>query len=226
MVTPETSSNSNGPQLTSATLPDAAPSTASFFLERLRESTALADELHSLKESGALVTIIPEFAETWGPRGEQHPKWHPEGNVWIHTLMVVEALPPHASLALKLAAVFHDIGKPPTFFPHPLTGDISFPGHAHVGADMFRRVIGPRLGIDEETIKTAAEIIEHHMLMHDFFKPQLTSPEFQQHILQLPWIEELIEMQHADVYGTGISAERKIECSYRTRLKALLSANL
>ena len=192
------------------------------FLDSLKSPSGLAESLRELQRSGELSLAIPEFTETWGPRGEQSPDWNPEGNVWTHTLMVVESLPPSASRALTLAAVFHDIGKPATFFKYPTTGGISFPGHAHVGADLLRRVIGPRLGMDEDTIEHAATIIEYHMFMHDFFKPGILRPEFQQHILNLPCVHDLIEIQHADVNGTGISQERKLTASYRERLLALL----
>lgn len=198
---------------------------AETFLNLTKSAPNLAAELRMLRNSGALTTILPEFANTWGPRGEQSPNWHPEGNVWTHTLMVVEALPSNASYALRLAAIFHDIAKPATFFKYPTSGGITFDGHAQVGADMLRRIIGPRLGVDGDTLERAATLIEYHMFMHDFYKPEQVNADFQQHILKLPCVEELIELQHADVNGTGISPERKIEASYRERLRALLATN-
>lgn len=193
------------------------------FLDCARTPSDLATKLTELRTSGDLALAIPEFAETWGPRGEQSPDWHPEGNVWTHTLMVVDSLPANASYALTLAAIFHDISKPATFFKFPTSGGITFHGHAQVGADLFRREIGPRLGLAPAIIEHAANIIEYHMFMHDFFKPEVVRPDFQEHILSLPYIHELIEMQHADVNGTGISQERKVAASYKERFLALVS---
>jgi poly(A) polymerase len=189
----------------------------------VKSSPNLANDLREFKAAGALTLAIPEFADTWGPRGEQSPDWHPEGNVWTHTLMVVESLPQDASYGLKLAAIFHDIGKPATFFKYPTSGGITFAGHAQVGAEMLRRVIGPRLGIDPTILEHAATIVEYHMFMHDFFKPERVGPEFQRHILNLPCIRDLIMIQHADVSGTGISLERKKESSHQSKLLRLVA---
>jgi putative nucleotidyltransferase with HDIG domain len=193
------------------------------FVDIVKNSPNLAHDLREFKAAGALTLAIPEFAETWGSRGEQSPDWHPEGNVWTHTLMVVESLPQDASYGLKLAAIFHDIGKPATFFKYPTSGGITFAGHAQVGAGMLRRVIGPRLGIDSTTLEHAATIVEYHMFMHDFFKADRVGPEFQRHILNLPCIRDLIMIQHADVSGTGISLERKKDASYQSKLLQLLA---
>ena len=46
---------------------------------------------------------------------KQPPQFHPEGDVWIHTLLLLEKLPPHVSRTLAWGALLHDVGKPPTF---------------------------------------------------------------------------------------------------------------
>lgn len=193
------------------------------FLDRVRNSSDLAGDLARMRESGSLERILPEFAETWGPRGQQPVLHHPEGNVWVHTLMVVAALPQDASYALRLATVFHDIAKPPTFFQYPNTDDITFAGHAQVGADMLRRSIGSRLNIDPNTLEYAATVVEYHMFMHEFPNIQRERPEFLEHILQLACIEDLIAIQHADVIGSGLSEQKKQEISFRKPLLALLA---
>ncbi len=193
------------------------------FLDLFKSCDDLAHGLRELRASGDLALAIPEFVETWGPRGDQSPDWHPEGSVWIHTLMVLESLPKDASYELKIAAAFHDIGKPATFFRYPTSGGITFPGHAHVGADMLQRVIGPRLGIDAFAVEHAAQVIEYHMFMHDFFRHDRVNAALQQHILTLPCIHDLIRLQHADVHGTGICGERKAAYSYQARFLELLA---
>ena len=73
----------------------------------------------------------------------QNPEHHAEGNVWIHTMLVVEALvamPAYALLSRRdqeivfLAALLHDIAKYSTTKVDPVTGAISQPGHSQKGA--------------------------------------------------------------------------------------------
>ena len=73
-----------------------------------------------LDASGMLAEILPEVAAMKGV--EQPPEYHPEGDVWMHTLMLLEQLD-HPTPTLALGALLHDVGKPPTFRvagPHPL----------------------------------------------------------------------------------------------------------
>ncbi len=71
------------------------------------------------RDLGVVDRLFPELAALLGC--EQEPDWHPEGDVWVHTLMVIDEcrrriddLPRHAQLALMLGAVCHDFGKPAT----------------------------------------------------------------------------------------------------------------
>ena len=73
---------------------------------------------------------------------EQPPQFHPEGDVWIHTLMLIEQLPPGCSMTLAWGALLHDVGKPPTFRRAP--DRIRFDGHVEIGvaiaAEICRRL--------------------------------------------------------------------------------------
>jgi putative nucleotidyltransferase with HDIG domain len=184
-------------------------------LEILGNSTSLARDISALQKSGELVQAIPEIQETWGARGLQDLRWHPEGSTWTHTVMVLEQLPQDASLPLRLAALFHDIGKPATFFQFPGTTNVLNKGHAHVGADMFRRVIAPRMEIEQTLSDKVATIIDHHMFMHDFFKDDLMTSTFRKSIIALPCFPELVELQHADAMGTGRSLSQRLDSSHR-----------
>src|SRR5258708_26188864 len=70
------------------------------------------------------------------------PQFHPEGDVWTHTLMLIEQLEPGCPLTLAWGALLHDVGKPPTFRVAP--DRIRFDGHVEVGvamgAEICRRV--------------------------------------------------------------------------------------
>ncbi len=66
---------------------------------------------------------------------EQPEQFHPEGDVWIHTLMLLERMR-NPSVTLALGALLHDVGKPPTF---RRADRIRFDGHAALGAKMAVR---------------------------------------------------------------------------------------
>ena len=113
-----------------------------FLAERIRdELTKLLTEgaarlgFELLDESGLLQQLLPEISAMKGV--EQPPQYHPEGDVWIHTRMMLEGLPAGISPALAWGVLLHDVGKPPTFRPASATGDrIRFDGHAEVGVPM------------------------------------------------------------------------------------------
>src|SRR6266849_4734535 len=103
--------------------------------ERLREElTKLLTEgaarrgFELLDEAGLLQQVLPEIAAMKGV--EQPPQFHPEGDVWIHTRMMIEMLPAGSSPTLAWGILLHDVGKPPTFKSAAETGDrIRFNGH-------------------------------------------------------------------------------------------------
>src|SRR5581483_5837353 len=66
-----------------------------------------------LDESGLLPHILPEIAAMRGV--QQPPEYLPEGDVWTHTLMMLERLPPKPPRTLAWGVLLHDVGKPPTF---------------------------------------------------------------------------------------------------------------
>ena len=91
-------------------------------MERLRdELTKILTEgaarrgFELLDQTGLLVYLLPEIAKMKGV--EQPPQFHPEGDVWIHTLMMIGGLPAGSSPTLAWGVLLHDVGKPPTFTP-------------------------------------------------------------------------------------------------------------
>jgi tRNA nucleotidyltransferase (CCA-adding enzyme) len=72
-----------------------------------------------MREWGVLKTVAPELLPLVDT--PQEPEWHPEGDVWIHTMLVIDRavaeitdLDPPRALTVMLAALCHDLGKPPT----------------------------------------------------------------------------------------------------------------
>lgn len=191
------------------------------FVDALETNSDLVSYLREIKASGILAKILPELAATWGERGRQDSKWHPEGDVWTHTLLVLAGLPADSSFILKTATVFHDVGKPLTFFQYPDNGGITNHGHAHAGAEMFRSSIGPRLGLSAVTCDAIAYIIDHHMIMHDALNSAKVSDKLLAEILKSPYARDMIYLQHADAMGTAQSIESRLKRSGKEYLLCL-----
>ena len=89
-----------------------------------------------LDTTGLLPEVLPEIAAMKGV--EQPPQYHPEGDVFVHTLLLLEKLPPGCSKTLAWGALLHDVGKPPTFRVAP--DRIRFDGHVDIGVKMAAEI--------------------------------------------------------------------------------------
>jgi tRNA nucleotidyltransferase (CCA-adding enzyme) len=85
-----------------------------------------------LADTGLLAAVLPEVARMRGVA--QSPDFHPEGDVWVHTLLLLAQLPAGVSETLALGALLHDVGKPVTADVHE--GRITFWGHPAIGAEI------------------------------------------------------------------------------------------
>ena len=120
-----------------------------------------------LDESGLLPHVLPEIAAMKGV--EQPPEWHPEGDVWLHTLLLLQKLEPHPKPTLAWSALLHDVGKPPTFrAPNPTEAKprIRFSGHAEVGATMARHILN-RLRFSNDDTDQIVALVANHMRFGD-----------------------------------------------------------
>jgi poly(A) polymerase len=141
---------------------------ASVSRERVRdELTKMLTEGHArrafelLDETGLLAEVLPEVARMKGV--EQPPQFHPEGDVWAHTLLVLGQLEEGCSLTLAWGALLHDVGKPPTF---RRAERIRFNGHVEVGVAMAGEICQRFRFSNGETRQTLA-LIENHMRFAD-----------------------------------------------------------
>ena len=116
-----------------------------------------------LVESGLMRAILPEILNLRGC--EQPPRWHPEGDVFVHTRLMLSLLPPDASLPLVLSVLFHDIAKPATFERDP-DGRIRFHGHDRLGAEMTGAIL-KRLRYSNAVIEATVSGVRHHMQFKD-----------------------------------------------------------
>lgn len=120
-----------------------------------------------LVESGLMQAILPEILDLQGC--EQPPQFHPEGDVFVHTRLMLSLLPPDASLPLVLSVLFHDIAKPATFTRDPADGRIRFHGHDQLGAEMTEAILR-RLRYPNAVIDATVSGVAHHMRFKDVTK--------------------------------------------------------
>jgi poly(A) polymerase len=115
-----------------------------------------------LEETGLLAQVLPEVARMKGV--EQPGQYHPEGDVWVHTLGLLDQLEAGCPATLAWGALLHDVGKPPTFRRAP--DRIRFDGHVEVGVAMGAEVLRRFRFSNEETRQILA-LIENHMRFAD-----------------------------------------------------------
>jgi poly(A) polymerase len=119
--------------------------------------------LELLKQSRLLKHILPEIEALEGV--QQPAEFHPEGDVWTHTLLLLGQLS-HAPLHVALGALFHDIGKPATF---EQSDRIRFNEHEHVGAEMTEKIM-TRLKYSNDEIDRVVSLVKQHMVFKDVTK--------------------------------------------------------
>lgn len=110
-----------------------------------------------LDETGMLAAVLPEIAALKGV--QQPPEFHPEGDVWTHTLLLLEQLVAGAPAPLALAALLHDVGKPAT---QSFEDRIRFNNHDRLGAEMTRDILR-RLHFSNEDIDACVWLVSQHM---------------------------------------------------------------
>jgi poly(A) polymerase len=137
--------------------------------ERVRdELTKMLTEGHArrafelLDETGLLNEVLPEVARMKGV--EQPPQYHPEGDVWVHTLGLLEQLGEGCSPTLAWGALLHDVGKPATFRRAP--DRIRFDGHVDVGVAIAMDILR-RFRFSNEETRQILELVENHMRFAD-----------------------------------------------------------
>lgn len=151
---------------TDAALRDCAPLLDRISPERIRDefskiltASRRREGVQHLVDTDLIRHFLPEFLETIGCA--QPPEWHPEGDVYTHTLIMLEMLEPDAPLELCLAVLLHDIAKPPTRSVDD-TGRIRFNGHDALGAEMAETILR-RLKYPNHVIASVVSMVARHM---------------------------------------------------------------
>ncbi len=168
--------------------------------ERIREElTKLLTEgaarrgFELLDDSGLLPELLPEISAMKGV--PQPPEYHPEGDVWIHTRLMLAGLPAGASPTFAWGVLLHDVGKPPTFRPASVTGDrIRFDGHVEVGVKMATAIC-QRLRFSNEDTAQILALIANHMKFKDVAQMRKSTLK---RFVRLPAFSEHMELHRLD----------------------------
>jgi len=143
-----------------------------------------------LDQTGLLIQVLPEIKKMQGV--EQPPQFHPEGDVWVHTLMLLEGLPAGVSKTLALGVLLHDVGKPPTFRVAP--DRIRFDNHAEVGTRMAEEICR-RFHMSNEEAHQVCSLVANHMRFGDVMKMKESTLK---RFFRLPRFEEHLELHRLD----------------------------
>lgn len=133
-------------------------------LSKLLTSPAPARGIRLLDECGLLELILPEVPLMKGV--EQPPQYHPEGDVYVHTLLLMEQLK-NAELELAWGCLLHDIAKPNTF--ERAADRIRFHGHDTIGAEMTEKILR-RLHCSNDLIRVVCALVLEHLKFKDTLK--------------------------------------------------------
>ena len=118
--------------------------------------------IQRLEDLGVLAVTLPELREG---QGMKHGGFH-HLDVYQHNLETLHQLlarTPDASLPLRWAALLHDVGKPRTFAPDPITARPTFHGHDKVGAALTEGIL-ERLKLSGADVRHAARLVRAHMV--------------------------------------------------------------
>ena len=183
------------------------------FAQARRASRALAD----WQATGVMARLLPEVAVCFGV--EQN-RFHAD-DVGAHSLLVVDHVHPRRPF-LRLVALLHDVGKPPTRERHPETGDWTFPQHDRVGAELARQVL-ERFRFSSREIERGTHLVRVHM---DLFPAEASAAAVRR------WIRRVGEENVWDLYRLHLAdwrgnrsrgSERPLIDRFR-RVRAVLAA--
>lgn len=146
-----------------------------------------------LDATGLLHELLPEIEALKGV--EQPPQYHPEGDVWTHTLMMLDALR-EPSIELALGVLLHDVGKPATF---RIADRIRFDGHVEKGVEMGRAMLS-RLKFPVAVIEAACALIANHMKFKDV--PAMRESTLKR-FLRMPKFDEHLELHRLDCLSSN-----------------------
>ena len=145
-----------------------------------------------LDETGLLREVLPEIKALQGVA--QPAEFHPEGDVWVHTLMMLDGLR-SPSPTLALGVLLHDVGKPPTF---TVRERIRFDNHVEVGAKMAQEICH-RLRLSSRETERVVDLVRHHLRFKDFPRMRRST---QLRFLRMEGFDEHLELHRLDCFAS------------------------
>jgi len=140
---------------------------------------------------------------------EQPPEFHPEGDVFVHSMLLLENLPRPCPPTLAWGGLLHDVGKPPTFRRAP--DRIRFDSHVDVGVKMAEAICR-RLRFSNDDMEQILALVDNHMRFGDVEKMKASTFK---RFVRLPRFEEHLELHRLDC----TASHRKLRMYDYTRQK-------
>jgi tRNA nucleotidyltransferase (CCA-adding enzyme) len=182
-------------------------------LDKLLAVPNPSDGLRLLGTSGLLAVLFPELATE---RGVPQNKV-PGEDLWDHTLRAVDAVPAERT-RVRLAALLHDVGKPPTaadghFYQHEVVG-------AEMAEDILRRLRTPR-----ETAERVVRLVRLHMFQYEAGWTDTAVRRFIRKV-SAATMDDLLSLRAADNVGSGLAPDAGGLAELRARVAAELQADV
>jgi poly(A) polymerase len=188
-------------------------------LTKLLLGTWVREGLAALTDAGLAAVILPELPALRLEVDEHHH----HKDVYEHTLTVVEQAidletgsdgpVPAPDLVLRLAALMHDVGKPPTKRLEP-GGGVSFHHHEVVGAKMTKRRL-KELRFDRDTVRDVAQLVELHLRFHGYADAQWSDSAVRRYVTDAgPLLERLHRLTRADVTTRNRRKAERLSFAY------------
>ena len=175
-----------------------------------------------LSTSGLLDSLLPEVAALRGV--EQPPEFHPEGDVWIHTMLMLEGLR-SPSEPLAWGVLLHDIGKPDTF---QMADRIRFHGHVDRGLELAQGICS-RLRFSKSDTARVLALVGNHMKFMDL---QRMRPGKVRHFVEQEHFEDHLELHRLDCLASHgkldnyeFARDRQVEFSSEEPVEPLLTGD-
>jgi len=170
-----------------------------------------ARALRLMDELGILAHVFPEVDRTRGC--EQPPNYHPEGDVFVHSILTVEKLGAHPAFELAMSALLHDVGKPEAV--RRGKEPMRFPLHDRIGVAMAERVCRRLRLSTAETDRICWLIGRHHYFMHARDMRDSTLKKLFAH----PGFEQLAALVRADALASwGVLRDYEFVMSRRASM--------
>ena len=160
-----------------------------------------------LAETGLLPVVLPEVDRMRGV--QQSPDYHPEGDVWQHTLSLLQQLPAGGPETLALGALLHDVAKPQCA---GRKGDrITFYGHPALGADLAVAIC-QRLRRSRTTWERVDYLVRHHLRLTQAPEMRLATLK---KMLAEEGFEELCRLARLDALASNRDLRYVLFCERR-----------